>query len=543
MKYSEFLIEADMVKTMTASEIKKHDGQYIKNLIKGIGADQTYNFNIGGGKWSGNTPPHIIHGRILNPKRVRRDLNAILDSGDLAQASEVKLEVQTDSGEEALTAQNDQGGWQNIYVSNIVKDEHSTGALKWTIGSVAEAIMGCVLSVCFKQGTKLHDEQGNPTWSREQLASEAQNLAKKLIKNTNLEVEIQTNAKPMDPLKFNLSLPRADGMVFKALVETGGVLEEGNALSKLGVAGDRLKAMNQMWFDAALYGLSSPRVKQAIEHAYSDQVKKQILVASDGADASNQKSTKVDLKIYYGGQQIKYLNLISLKAQTVEQFGQVSGASFEKIQEFFNHVGVQFSDDKKQAWKFADSGNSPNMSATEIRNYNYGANKGTNSPIGQAYSEAVTQINAMLAGDNETKEAKFIEQLWDAINYHATRKEEGVYMVILSPSAKKAYYELQFGKPLLEALKRYNLKINSKIGAKMHELIIYGAPVGGNPPGFTTKERLVRFRTNWSESAIRNVVEMGPLLKELADWEKLDKEQAAAKHEVPADEEETTPQL
>ena len=81
----------------------------------------------------------------------------------------------------------------------------------------------------------------------------------------------------MDPLKFNLSLPRADGMVFKALVETGGVLEEGNALSKLGVSKDRLKAMNQMWYDAALYGLSSPRVKQAIEQAYNDQIKKQIL--------------------------------------------------------------------------------------------------------------------------------------------------------------------------------------------------------------------------------------------------------------------------
>ena len=59
------------------------------------------------------------------------------------------------------------------------------------------------------------------------------------------------------------------------------------------------------------------------------------IIISDGGDATQQSSTKVDLKITYDGEATR---LLSLKAGSVKQFGQGSGGGWTQVSDFFDSV-------------------------------------------------------------------------------------------------------------------------------------------------------------------------------------------------------------
>ena len=66
------------------------------------------------------------------------------------------------------------------------------------------------------------------------------------------------------------------------------------------------------------------------------------------------------------------------------------------------------------------------------------------------------ELNKTLSGNNDYKEYNFVEQIYSAIQHHATLGED-VIIVYLSPSAKKAYTEIKIGPELLDALKEFDL--------------------------------------------------------------------------------------
>jgi hypothetical protein len=148
------------------------------------------------------------------------------------------------------------------------------------------------------------------------------------------------------------------------------------------------------------------------------------------------------------------------------------------------------------------------------------------------------QVQEYTKGDNTQAEYKLVQKVYDAINFHATRGEEGVTMVILSPSAKIAYKELAFDARLLAALELYDLQVVNEPGLANHRISIIGnlksdeAVQSLGKDGavkIPSKNVLVQLRTALSGGAIRNVVEMGALLKDLANIEKLDKAEAEQK--------------
>ena len=94
-------------------------------------------------------------------------------------------------------------------------------------------------------------------------------------------------------------------------------------------------------------------------------------------------------------------------------------------------------------------------------------------------------------------------------------------MVILKSTPNAAgYKELFFGPELHEAMKQFDLKIIYQ--ATPPKIQIYGVPVGTDAKEkFTGKELLVQIRSNLkgdtAKGYIRNLVEMGDLLKHIAD--------------------------
>jgi hypothetical protein len=115
-------------------------------------------------------------------------------------------------------------------------------------------------------------------------------------------------------------------------------------------------------------------------------------------------------------------------------------------------------------------------------------------------------------------------------------------MVILSPSTKIAYKELAFDARLLSALELYDLRVVNETGLSNHRISIIGELKGkaavqklgkDGAEKIDSKAILVQLRTALSGGAIRNLVEMGDLLKTLANVEKLDKEQAEKNTQAP----------
>ncbi len=145
-------------------------------------------------------------------------------------------------------------------------------------------------------------------------------------------------------------------------------------------------------------------------------------------------------------------------------------------------------------------------------------------------------------GDDTRKEYSLVKTVYDAINFHATRGEEGVTMVILSPDAKTAYKELAFDTRLLSALELYDLEVVNDTGLTNHRISIVGnlqateatqALGKDGVKNIPSKNILVQLRSAKSAGSIRNIVEMGPLLKDLANIEKLDKAEAEQKLQAP----------
>jgi hypothetical protein len=107
-------------------------------------------------------------------------------------------------------------------------------------------------------------------------------------------------------------------------------------------------------------------------------------------------------------------------------------------------------------------------------------------------------------------------------------------MVILSPSAKKAFSELTFGPELREALNDYNIVIHRGSSEKMHLLQVYGIPKTSKVKKAmgSSKEMLVQYRSYQQSNAVRNIIEMGNLLKELADWEKIEARKTEKQNDI-----------
>jgi hypothetical protein len=249
----------------------------------------------------------------------------------------------------------------------------------------------------------------------------------------------------------------------------------------------------------------------------NDKRSNEIIVESEGGSAEKQTSTKADLFITIDK---KRERLLSLKSKTIPQIGQVSGHAFENLEEFFKST-VGFGLPSSFAQDF------PRGSFKQVGTLIY------TKALPKAYKHIFNALSSTLGGDSTYKEYNFVKQIYDSIKHHATLGED-VIIVYLSPSAKKAYTELKIGPELFEALQEYDL-VPRLAGATTIKVV--GIPktdiareISG--PG---EQEFVQLRSyKQTGSAIRNIVEIKSLLKDLADVNNIKNRQGIIKAKQPA---------
>ena len=423
-----------------------------------------------------------------------------------------------------------------VPLNRLKKNEAVKGSLVPNLGDIAEAVLGAAISAKFALG-------GRNITTNDVIRVLKDVVAAGVAEG---ETDYQTVGVIEDNFKFTLTLNSASMKPLKIWIDDEDPMGAvGNLLlvTEYEVATTKLDDMQKQVKDAVEYANTNKRAATAVDKAKLElEGKNEIRIISDGGDAANQTSTKVDLKLEYDG---KPQRLLSLKAGTVKQFGQGSGGGWDQVSNFFETVlKFRLDDGLKEKFGFVDAKGRNDYLKT---NYSTG-------PFAKLYSEMAKQAMAYTKGDQAAKEYKLIQNVYDGINFHATRGEENVTMVILSPSAKIAYKELAFDARLFAALELYDLQVVNQPGLSTHRISIIGNlkteeaidTLGKDGAvNIPSKAVLVDLSSRLSGGTVRNLIEMGSLLKDLANIENLDKSHAnvakpepkapAAEPEAPAD--------
>jgi len=407
---------------------------------------------------------------------------------------------------------NPTGETATVPVRFIIKDENFSGKLNINLGNFAEVALGCAVTAKFKKQVE--------TVTREDLLE----VASELIQS---EDGVVSGKAGNNEMTFRITVPTADKKGFMAFMQLD---PRGKTLADYGIGKDKLKDMNSHIDNAITYANTSKRVSDAIAKANNESQSDNLIdIVSDGGNAEEQKSTKADLKILVDGRSI---NLLSIKAGTVKQFGQVSGWEFERLNEFFEStVGISLSNKVRKSFvsktpaKPEDANNAVDVGALRSQNYSHG--------FKLAYAEVLKQLNSLA----ERHRVDLIERVYNGLYYHATRNDPQVEMVILSPNAKTAFTELTFGPELRATLDDYNFSVHQGVSdAGMHIIEVNGKLISGDgqkKKGRGNAEMLIKFRSYIQGSTVRNVVEMGDLLKQIASREELERRELERKQANP----------
>ena len=249
------------------------------------------------------------------------------------------------------------------------------------------------------------------------------------------------------------------------------------------------KELLKEYVDSAVKYANSNNVKKWSKLVYENNRYDKIEVLSDGL--GGQRSTKVDVSVKITndkGESLPVDILVSLKAGDVKQFGQVSGAEFEKQEELWERIfgyGSVIKSLKTQYEKLMFTDKEPDEAVYLV------------------YQKVNQQLNQDLRG---TKSDELMQKLSSAINYFATLNEEFVSLVQVGGGKAKVY---RFD-DIYEKLKDKEYRSNLKTGASGLPTIVISS--GG--------EDLIQFRVKQEFKSdgspyIRNYVEKLSLLGDL----------------------------
>ena len=493
MRAREFIIESKsalLEGLMGGKDWAEKGGKYLNPFLDNMAEGQVYAFNMGfrsGNKAKGvaPSPGRNFLGTVANPKNLKSQINQAMKSGDwssiLFSVNVVDDETSEPTGEVV----------DNVRLTNIYKDEKIKGVLKPNMGNVSEALLGCAVAAKFiKNGGTVTEK-------------DLIQIGKQLARNSGL---IQAKA-GKDTLEFKVSIPFMDRKAFYAWL---GEDSRGKTLKDYNVPAESVKLIERRAAVAVDYANTSKRVAGAVKAAQDDPANNKVDVISDGGEKENQSTTKVDLKILIDGNETAK-RLLSVKAGNVAQFGQVTGVNFEHAQEFFSGVGVTLPDNlRKYFYEIAPG--SRNVEDQKQHNFDNG--------FSLAFENGFKQLKARANSD----QAGLVEDVYQGLLHHLTRKEEGVEMVILDPDGKKAFRELSFGPEFEQALKQLQIVVTEASREKGYNISIYGFPVGSIAKRYVpgrkdADSKLVDLTSQYKDGSIRNMLGMGNLLKNIADIE------------------------
>lgn len=510
MRATEFLIErstvqkADWFKIDNKTSLLKYTKPFLSNIKKGA----ILSFE--------HTPTQIIKskrglpisigkeflGRIQNPKQLEATMSAIEQMEEetgkkaiLGITFSVVVAIVGDDGEtEELT----DTIVDNVKLSNIFKDDRFKGNLTPNMGNFSEALLGCAVAARFsKNGGNIQ-------------VTDIINMGKLLKENGG--VAKLTAGK--DKLEFKITIPYMDEKAFYTWVD-GGFKEEVRSakLSEKAVPKATIDLIESRALNAVEYANTSKRVQSAISVARNDPRKNIVDVISDGGEKENQSITKVDLKIMIDGKEAAK-RLLSVKAGTVAQFGQVTGVNYEHIHEFFKtSLKMELNPTIKKYFYDIPKGAGKDFDDQKQSNFEHGTNAAYNYIFKQLQKEA------------KSNPQKLIRDVYKGLVYHLTRDEPGVEMVILDPhnNGVQAFQELSFGPEFKKALDQLEIVAWMDPKGVGYSLSIYGMPKGSiakkllKRPG--PKNKLVDLVSQIRAGTIRNRLNMGGLLKVIADIE------------------------
>lgn len=285
------------------------------------------------------------------------------------------------------------------------------------------------------------------------------------------------------------------------------------------------------------YVNQSSNVFEAIAKADNEPNADRVIIKTDGV--SDQGGTKADLQLKVGD----YERLLSLKANYVKQFGQDTGARFEVIRTFFSRFIPNVDISTLEAkWPPMENADLKNYRAQGIAREKFNQ---VYSLVSQAYTTASSVLNEKLA--DPTTAAEVVTDLYKGIIYHAQGTETKQVVVVLNPSANKAWAELEFGEQLESSLASFRLETKLILAGQgdkdNHILQIFGRPANSvaavamdsnitsdeqaQKAATVAKKRapkvdpelLFQLRSYIQEAGptLRNIVEMGPLLKDITE--------------------------
>lgn len=494
MRAREFLSESKILTEgkMTPGEWSKE--KYALNFLDGLENDIPYSFEFPkGNKFTG-----IVQDSNRIKTLVKKAMKAgFARSGIVFNVAEINEETNEMTGNII----------ENVPITAMFKDEKIKGELVPNMGNVSEALLGCAVAAKFaKAGGKVTE-------------NDLVRIGRILAKNKGI---VETKA-GKDTLVFKVSIPFMDRKVFYSWL---GEDSRGKTLQDYSVPADKIQLIERRAKVAVEYANTSKRVITAVQQANDDPRNNKVDVLSDGGEKENQSTTKVDLKILIDGKETAK-RLLSVKAGNVAQFGQVTGVNFEHAQEFFNGVGVTLPETiKKYFYEIAPG--SRNVEDQKLHNFENG--------FSTAFQLALKQLKTRANSD----QAGLVEDVYQGLLHHLTRKEPGVEMVILDPDGKKAFRELSFGPEFEKALRQLQLVVTESSREKGYNISIYGFPVGSIAKKYVpgrkdADSKLVDLTSQFKDGSIRNMLGMGNLLKNIADIENhIEKVEAQPVQQAPA---------
>ena len=495
MRAKEFLIESKLVEGLMKQSGNDNDWlkeKYYNPFFEGITAGQIYAFNVvtsekpEGSRKTVKTENRFL-GIVQNPANVIQQMKRAIKLRDFSnvyfEVEEVDDQTYEPTGEI----------WENVIPQQIFKDEKIKGELDPNMGNVSEAILGCAVAAKFSNLGSLITE------------SQVIDVARQLAKNKG-SIRLQAGK---DFLEFKVTIPFMDNKAFYAWLNED---SRGKTLKDYNVPAKKIALFDQRLRSSVEYANNSKRISGAVNEAVTDPRENKIDVISDGAEKENQNTTKVDLKILIDGKETAK-RLLSVKAGDVEQFGQAGGHNFANLNDFFTSIiGIPLSENLRKKFFEIPYKASADWNDKKEQNFQNGFSYG--------YQYISNQLQAMAKRDPDT----LVENVYQGLLNHLTRKEEGVEMVILEPDNKRAFAELSFGKEFEQALRQLQLFVEFRQETG-YVISIYGIPKTTLAKKYTPsrgdKARLIDLRSQFDNrtKAVRNRINMGPLLKNIADIE------------------------
>jgi hypothetical protein len=537
MRFHEFKI-ALVEETLKPKTFLSRNAFYYVNLINLIQNNQPVTVTKGRIKKSVVFPLSVATQlkNIWNPELVDEEGNVVNPLATQDQVDAMKKEELIDSDGEVY------------YINNIEKtpeikknigkkDGQNIQKKWWNKGNVAEGIMASAVFAKFTlQGEQIDAEKILETVRdirTRKVPVLDKNQNPKMYKDVPIEqvegvINDETYGKK---LLLKIILNPND---FRALLESA---NDEDAFRKY----DQSEEIYQLYTDCAIYVNDSDNVISALEKIENAAPEDLVAVSAEGATHEAQSGTKADLFIKIAERKER---LLSIKTATVKHIGAKSGYQFDNLNEFFistlgfglpEELREKFlkppesqeiddpedteEDDKKRR-KIPNPLYNPARDkmtqAERSKAIDYARTTNFNGIIKESYQWIFDTLNEKLSGDSEDTEYDFVKNVVDGIIHHATLGED-VRLVVLSPNAKQSYRELIINNTLHEALQEYDLIPKIELG-KNYRIFIYGYPKTDLSRSIEDDKTLfVQLRTYSQESTVRNVVEMGGLLKKLTE--------------------------